>query len=184
MSSVVRWWRVVPGIAYLTEETFRLFKISSPMLETESTNILMMTVQKRVLSFTARPIYPVETAPGTHWTGGWVGPRAGLNSVEKRKYLSLRRESNPHSSVVYSLVTTLTQSESESESRCDRRSVGQSVLVSSPIWGSWPEVKNCLTVRVFLKSCALSDEGSGLSFVTVLGRLLSIVNRWYIYNYY
>jgi hypothetical protein len=26
-----------------------------------------------------------ERAPGTHWIGGWVGPRAGLNDVEKRK---------------------------------------------------------------------------------------------------
>jgi hypothetical protein len=24
-------------------------------------------------------------APGTHWIGGWVGPRVGLNAVEKRK---------------------------------------------------------------------------------------------------
>jgi hypothetical protein len=23
--------------------------------------------------------------PGTHWIGGWVGPRAGLDDVEKRK---------------------------------------------------------------------------------------------------
>jgi hypothetical protein len=27
-------------------------------------------------------------APGTHWIGGvWVGPRAGLDAVEKRKIL-------------------------------------------------------------------------------------------------
>jgi hypothetical protein len=26
---------------------------------------------------------PTETAPGTHWIGGWVGPRAGLDDVEK-----------------------------------------------------------------------------------------------------
>jgi hypothetical protein len=24
---------------------------------------------------------PEETAPGTHWIGGWVDPRAGLNDV-------------------------------------------------------------------------------------------------------
>jgi hypothetical protein len=28
-----------------------------------------------------------ERAPGTHWIGGWVGPRASLEAVEKRKIL-------------------------------------------------------------------------------------------------
>jgi hypothetical protein len=32
---------------------------------------------------------PGERAPGTHWIGGWVGPRAGLDFVEKRKFLTL-----------------------------------------------------------------------------------------------
>jgi hypothetical protein len=32
---------------------------------------------------------PVERAPGTHWIGGWVGPRAGVDDVEKRRFLSL-----------------------------------------------------------------------------------------------
>jgi hypothetical protein len=30
-----------------------------------------------------------ERAPGTHWTGGWVGPSAGLYDLEKRKFLTL-----------------------------------------------------------------------------------------------
>jgi hypothetical protein len=32
---------------------------------------------------------PGERAPGTHWIGGWVGPRASLDDVEKRKFLIL-----------------------------------------------------------------------------------------------
>jgi hypothetical protein len=28
-------------------------------------------------------------AHGTQWIGGWVGPRAGLDDVEKRKFLTL-----------------------------------------------------------------------------------------------
>jgi hypothetical protein len=32
---------------------------------------------------------PGEKAPSTHWIGGWVGPRAGLDDVEKRKFLTL-----------------------------------------------------------------------------------------------
>jgi hypothetical protein len=32
---------------------------------------------------------PEERAPSTHWIGGWVGSRAGLDAVEKRKFLNL-----------------------------------------------------------------------------------------------
>jgi hypothetical protein len=35
---------------------------------------------------------PKEKAPGTHWIGGWVGPRAILDAVVKRKIPSPRRE--------------------------------------------------------------------------------------------
>jgi hypothetical protein len=28
---------------------------------------------------------PRETAPGNHWIGGWVGPRAGLDAVVRIK---------------------------------------------------------------------------------------------------
>jgi hypothetical protein len=45
-----------------------------------------------VVSFTRRPLYPppprVRTS-GTYWIGGWEGPRAALNGVEKRKFLTL-----------------------------------------------------------------------------------------------
>jgi hypothetical protein len=30
-----------------------------------------------------------ERAPGTHWIGGWVDLRAGLDDLENRKFLSL-----------------------------------------------------------------------------------------------
>jgi hypothetical protein len=39
-------------------------------------------------------------------------------------------------------------SQSESESHCDWRSVNLSVLVSSPVWGLWPDINYCLTVTV------------------------------------
>jgi hypothetical protein len=32
---------------------------------------------------------PAERDPDIHWTGGWVGPRAGLDDLEKRKFLIL-----------------------------------------------------------------------------------------------
>jgi hypothetical protein len=43
---------------------------------------------------------PKERAPGTHWIGGWVGPRAVLDAVVKRKILIPRREQNPRTPIV------------------------------------------------------------------------------------
>jgi hypothetical protein len=43
---------------------------------------------------------PEKTAPGTNWIGGWVGPRAGLNDRERRKFLTLPGLFNPDPSVV------------------------------------------------------------------------------------
>jgi len=34
-----------------------------------------------VVSFTPRPLYSQGRAPGTHWIGGWVGPRAVLDAI-------------------------------------------------------------------------------------------------------
>jgi hypothetical protein len=32
-----------------------------------------------------------ERAPGTHWIGIWMDPRAGMDDVEKRKFMILPR---------------------------------------------------------------------------------------------
>jgi hypothetical protein len=32
-------------------------------------------------------LYPRERTPGTHWTGGWVGSRAGLDKEARGKIL-------------------------------------------------------------------------------------------------
>jgi hypothetical protein len=41
---------------------------------------------------------PGETAPGTHWTGGWVDARAGLDDVEKILNLTGTQTPTPRSS--------------------------------------------------------------------------------------
>jgi len=55
-----------------------------------------------VVSFT-----PGRFTPGTHWIGSWVGPRANLGAVAKRKILSPCRELDPgrpaHSQALYRL---------------------------------------------------------------------------------
>jgi hypothetical protein len=38
---------------------------------------------------------PKERAPGTHWIGGWMGPKAVLKAVVKKKIPSPRQESIP-----------------------------------------------------------------------------------------
>jgi hypothetical protein len=43
---------------------------------------------------------PQERAPGTHWIGGWVDPRAVLDAVVKSKIPSPHRESNPRTPIV------------------------------------------------------------------------------------
>jgi hypothetical protein len=48
-----------------------------------------------VVSFTHRPLYPQGKSPGTHWIGGWMGPRAGLDTVAKRKIPCPRPDSHP-----------------------------------------------------------------------------------------
>jgi hypothetical protein len=42
-----------------------------------------------VVSVTLLRFTPGERVPGTHWRGGWVDPRAGLDDVEKRKIVPL-----------------------------------------------------------------------------------------------
>jgi hypothetical protein len=42
---------------------------------------------------------PGETAPGTHCIGGWVGPSAGLDVIEKRKTSCPYREPSPDTPV-------------------------------------------------------------------------------------
>jgi hypothetical protein len=32
---------------------------------------------------------PGERAPGPQWIGGWMGPRAGVDDVDKRKFLTI-----------------------------------------------------------------------------------------------
>jgi hypothetical protein len=55
---------------------------------------------------TSRPGHftPRERAPGTHWIGGWVGPRAILDTVVKRKIPGSHWESNPGTPIVQLLI--------------------------------------------------------------------------------
>jgi hypothetical protein len=53
-------------------------------------------------SHPGRAFTPEEGTPGTRCTGGWVGPRAGLDTEARVKFLCPRRGSNPDRPVVQS----------------------------------------------------------------------------------
>jgi hypothetical protein len=57
-----------------------------------------------------------EEAPGTHWTGGWVGPRVGQDAVAKIQISIPCRESNtgpPTSSLVNWMIGWIIKNELE-----------------------------------------------------------------------
>jgi hypothetical protein len=47
--------------------------------------ILTLALDVDQLSASCPATLPLERVPSTHWTGGWVGPKAGLDAVENRK---------------------------------------------------------------------------------------------------
>jgi hypothetical protein len=61
------------------------------------------------------------------------------------------------------------KSKSKSKLCYDWRSVGQSILVSAPIWGPKPDFYYCQRVVGLLMWGALSDERTGLSFTFAAG---------------
>jgi hypothetical protein len=70
---------------------------------------------------------------------------------------------------VMRVTTPLASFKSKSKLCYYRRSVGQSILVSSLIWGSKPDFYYCQTVAGILMWGALSDERTGLSFTISAG---------------
>jgi hypothetical protein len=58
-----------------------------------------------VVSVTSRPRF----TPGTHWIGGWVGLRAGLDAGARRKILCLCRGSNLEHPIVQPVVRHYTE---------------------------------------------------------------------------
>jgi hypothetical protein len=47
---------------------------------------------------------PRERAPGTHWIGSWVGPKAILDMLVKRKIASPHWESNPTTLMIWPIA--------------------------------------------------------------------------------
>jgi hypothetical protein len=95
-----------------------------------------------VVSFTTRPLYPLQRAYSTHWIGCWMRPRTWLDGMKKRK-ICLCRESNPstraHSYNDWSIqeinVYPFTKFEvlsweSQSRSKCGNKIALETVFIS------------------------------------------------------
>jgi hypothetical protein len=71
-----------------------------------------------VVSVTPRPRFsPGERTPGTHWTGGWVGPRAGLGTEARGKILNTKLHEYPFKQELFRLL----QGRSDEETGTSRR---------------------------------------------------------------
>jgi hypothetical protein len=85
-------------------------------------------------------------------------------------FKSLRNQAQFHNSVSPSFCNpAVNSSQSQSHIPTDGWSVSQSVMVSSPIWGSCPGIYYCLTFMVLFLWGAFSDERTGLSFIYAAG---------------
>jgi hypothetical protein len=65
-------------------------------------------------------LYPRGRDPGTHCTGGWVGPRAGLDTEDRGKFLCPCRGSNPDRLVVQPVARHYTAWHNPAQSRWGR----------------------------------------------------------------
>jgi hypothetical protein len=106
---------ILPVVPYLWQSTIKCKKSKAfPQHTTEalrgkrrysSYSFLTSALGGSEVSVTPRPRFaPGERTTGTLWTGGWVGPRAGLDTEVRGKILCPCRGSNPDRPVVQSVV--------------------------------------------------------------------------------
>jgi hypothetical protein len=52
-------------------------------------HFLDLGISRWLVSFALRSLYPLGKSLQTHWTGSWLGPRAGLDYMEKWQFLTI-----------------------------------------------------------------------------------------------
>jgi hypothetical protein len=98
-----------------------------------------------ILDFLSDCFTPQGRAPGIHWIGGWVGPRTGLDDVEKRKFLPLPElelrplGSPPRSQSLYRLRFPSSFLFTDTGLNC-MSSVACIERISLGLWYQWPEL--------------------------------------------
>jgi hypothetical protein len=107
---------------------------------------------------------PTERAPCTHWIEGWVGPRAVLDAVVKRKIPSPRLTTNPELVEWLMFIKILTQIQD------------WNFLVGSIVWMKIYESisKSFRTVRLERELKLIQFSATRCSFIAIL--LVSIVS--------
>jgi hypothetical protein len=81
------------GLLWMQQWTFGFHKtrgiswLADDLLASQEALCSMELVSPRGRPFSGSVFTPAEWAPSTHWIRGWVGPRAGLFALEKRKHL-------------------------------------------------------------------------------------------------
>jgi hypothetical protein len=60
-----------------------------------------------VVRFTPLLLHPEDINPGTHCIEVWVGPKVGLDTLDKRRNLLSLQEIEPGSSTVHSVAYSL-----------------------------------------------------------------------------
>jgi hypothetical protein len=75
-----------------------------------------------------------ERTLGAYWIRGWVGPRAGLDDVEKRKFLTLPG---------LELQFLGRPGRSQSQTGCKHLLLSYVISIESVLTGSWHEITKC-----------------------------------------
>jgi hypothetical protein len=109
-----------------------------------------------------------ERAPGSHWIGGWVEPRAGLDTVVKRGTLSPSWDSNPDHPIIQPVVSRLLTKLSRLLNR------NGSDIIFSSLWAPFSRSKKIVNCYHF----------STAPFVTLSNILSPLLMRYkYIFVY-
>jgi hypothetical protein len=90
---------------------------------------------------------PGERTPGTHCTGGWVGPRAGLDTEDRGKILCPCRRSNPDRPDVQPVVRHYTTWATRL-----LYSTLSTWQILQAVWSTrWPGLRNLINLRSSFK---------------------------------
>jgi hypothetical protein len=83
---------------YGEEYNCAVFSSLLPLLTSSCAELIKHEIHVFLISAVVRSVWsvscpsrciPGERALGNHWTGGWVGPRTGLDDAERRNILPL-----------------------------------------------------------------------------------------------